>query len=91
MKGGNYVEVYIYFVLNDEVLIDELEDNIDELLGCNGEVTGSGMGIKGGNIDIEIYDKNFLDILVKELHSLKLPKDTYLVIDGKRKNLFQNN
>lgn len=82
------MDIYIYFSLENEVDIDEMEDKIDEILGNKGEVTGSGMGIMGGNIDIEIYDTTIIDILLEELTKLGLPYDTYLITDGVKKNLY---
>ena len=82
------MDIFVYFSLSEEIYLGELEDTIDDLLGDNGEVTGSGIGINGGNIDIEIYDKTVLDILIEELRKQNLPSDTYLVIDGNRKDLY---
>lgn len=82
------MEIYIYFGSKEEVNIGDLEDKIDEILDDKGEVTGSGMGTNGGNLDIEVYDKNIFDNLLIELTKLEFPNDTYLIIDGIKKNLY---
>lgn len=85
------MDIYIYFAFQEEINIDDLEDEVDKLLGDKGEVTGRGMGISGGNIDVELYDEKKLKHFLGELHELKFPNDTYYVIDGVRKELFLDN
>ncbi len=82
------MDIYIYFGLEEDVDIDDLEEEIDEILGDKGEVTGRGMGISGGNIDVELYNETILEHFLEELRELEFPKETYYVIDGVRKNLF---
>lgn len=82
------MEFYLYFAYEEAVDLDDLEEAIDALLGDTGEVTGRGMGISGGNIDIEVYDKEILVHLLEGLRRLKLPKDTYYVMNGVKKELF---
>lgn len=85
------MDIYIYFGTTKEIDIDELEENIEEILQDNGEVTGCGRGINGGNIDIELLEETELEFFLCELKKLNFPEDTYLVIDGKRRNLYNEN
>lgn len=82
------MDVFIYFEPEENVNIGDLEDEIDKILGDKGEVTGSGMGISGGNIDVELFDKNILEDFLKELRELDFPQDAYYIIDGVRNKLF---
>lgn len=86
------MEIYIYFIPNQETEIDELEDEIEELLDEKGEVTGSGIGSMGANIDIEIYDDEMNRFSINEfligLRKLNFPDGTYYVCDGERHNLY---
>lgn len=50
------MEAFVYISGRAGVAIDELEDAFDELLDGRGEVTGTGTGEKGSNIDLEIRD-----------------------------------
>ena len=36
------MDIFIYFGLNEDIDIDDLEENIDEILCDEGEVTGRG-------------------------------------------------
>lgn len=81
----------VYFGLDVNVEIDELEDGLGEVLGDEGEVTGSGVGIKGGNIDIEFNNQSQIDDIVKVLKEFNLPVDTYYIIDKVKTNLYGNN
>ena len=82
------MDIYIYFEPEEDVDIDDLEEEIDEILEDKGEVTGRGMGISGGNIDVELFDETILESFLKELQELEFPQDTYYVIDGVRNKLF---
>lgn len=81
----------VYFSSDENVEIDELEDALGELLGDEGEVTGSGVGIRGGNIDIEFNNQSQIDDIVKALKKFNLPPDTYYVIDKVKTNLYGDN
>lgn len=82
------MDIFIYFGLNEDIDIDDLEENIDEILCDEGEVTGRGMGIAGGNIDVELFDESILEVFLKKLRDLEFPQDTYYVINGEKSNLF---
>jgi len=82
------MDIFIYFELEEDVDIDDLEEEIDEILGDEGEVTGRGMGISGGNIDVELFDETILEDFLKALRKLEFPQDAYYVIDGVSNNLF---
>jgi hypothetical protein len=69
--------------------IDVLEDALDRALGEKGEVTGSGTGQAGGNVDLFIKDDAMSDgqvlLLIREaLADDELPGSTWVVIDGRR-------
>ncbi len=81
------MDIYIYFKLDEKVDIDDLEEKIDEILGTNGEVTGRGMGISGGNMDIELYDEDRLDYFLNKIRELEFPASTYYVIDDIKKSI----
>jgi hypothetical protein len=61
-----------------------LEDDLDEFLGSAGEVTGSGAGAAGWNVDLEldagVDAPVWLDQLFAFLRAWGLPEDTYVVI-----------
>lgn len=82
------MQIFIYFELNEDIDIDDLEESIDEILGDEGEVTGRGMGISGGNLDIELFEETILEDFLKKLRELEFPQDTYYVIHGEKTNLF---
>lgn len=79
------MDIYIYFGQVED--IGDLEDRIDEVLGDRGEVTGSGIGVSGGNIDIELYDETMLEYFLDAIRELEFLTNTYYVIDGIRKAL----
>lgn len=82
------MDIFIYFELNEDIDIDYLEESIDEVLGDEGEVTGRGMGVSGGNLDIELFKETILEDFLKKLRELEFPQDTYYVINGEKNNLF---
>ena len=82
------MDIFIYFELNEDIDIDYLEESIDEVLGDEGEVTGRGMGVSGGNLDIELFKETILEDFLKKLRELEFPQDTYYVINGEKTNLF---
>ena len=76
------IEIYIYSNLELKEPRGNLEDDLEEFLEDNGEVSGAGSGEKGWNIDLNIHDvvvvwpykiKNFL----KEWG---VPEDCYLKV-----------
>ena len=75
--------IYIYFPLGMSTPRDELEDSIDQFLGGRGEVTGSGAGSSGSNLDVELVDDQFADEvfegLLKLLRTLNVPVGTRVV------------
>ena len=54
------MDIYINFIETTGYGLDELEDIFDKAFDRIGEVTGSGSGKDGSNIDIQLY-KNSLD------------------------------
>lgn len=88
------MDIFIYFSVNDDIERDLIEERLDEMLEGKGCVTGGGAGIAGANIDIELEDDNgneeTINAIETELIGLNMPVDTYLVIDGKRHNLYES-
>lgn len=78
--------LYIYFSrLPERGSLDEVEDDLEELLGDSGDVTGAGLGVSGGNIDIEFYgEEDALEDIKSYLLSYGFDKETVLDVNGKR-------
>ncbi|WP_394616055.1 hypothetical protein JNUCC0626_41140 [Lentzea sp. JNUCC 0626] len=57
IEPGGTKEVYLYFkeTPDTDFALDELEEVVESVLGDAGEVTGSGLGQTGGNLDIGIW------------------------------------
>ena len=73
--------------LNCSTALDEprgnLEDDLDDFLGDAGEVTGGGGGERGWNIDFEITNQEFDNLLPELLVFLTrwgVPRNAYLKI-----------
>ncbi|WP_406697217.1 hypothetical protein V5E97_00125 [Singulisphaera sp. Ch08] len=67
--------------------LDELEDAIDSALGDRGEVTGTGTGQVGSNIDVFIEEGDLskaqaLQLIRRILVDYGLPAATKIVVDG---------
>ena len=75
--------IYIYFPLGMSTPRDEMEDSIEQFLGGRGEVTGSGTGSSGSNLDVELVDVQFSDEvfegLMELLRTLNVPARTRVV------------
>ncbi len=78
--------LYIYFKRFPEGgFLDEVEDDLVDLLEGTGEVTGAGLGISGGNIDIEFSgEEEVLQDIKSYLLSYGFDAETVLDVDGKR-------
>ena len=77
------MQIYIYFPSPLPQPRSEIEDDLDEMLGDDGEVTGGGAGTTGANIDIEIFEGDPHDYLERIRSILKghnVADDTYIVI-----------
>ena len=90
MNSSHYV--YIYGdSLGRASGLDEIEDEIDERTRNYADVTGSGSGESGWNIDVEITNNDqrglVLSEIAKVLHAFELPWSTILDIDGIRIDL----
>ena len=75
------MDIFIYFRERLPCGLDEIEDRISDALGDLGEVTGSGAGVAGSNIDVEITDEDTtedeaLKIIRGAVAELKLPAST---------------
>jgi hypothetical protein len=68
--------------------MDELEDALDSALGDTGEVTGSGTGRTGSNIEVFLRDdavseEQALLLIRRALANYGLPGTTRVVVDGR--------
>lgn len=82
--------VFIYFhTLPGDYALGDIEDDLDDLLQGTGEVTGSGMGMEGGNIDIEFEADaaDGLQKIISYLTSCEFDGETILDINGERQKL----
>jgi hypothetical protein len=79
---------FIYMIDRLSCGMDELEDALDSALGDKGEVTGSGTGRAGSNIDLFIRDdamsqEQALLLIRRALADYGLPGTTRVAIDGR--------
>ncbi len=86
------MDIFIYFFAQSGLGLDEFEDALDEALGEKGEVTGTGTGESGSNIDIEIFDEDMtkssaLSIVRKALDKYEFPLSAVIEIDGEEYKL----
>jgi hypothetical protein len=86
------VDVFIYFNERLPVGLDELEDALDAALGDIGEVTGTGVGESGSNLDlflndIDMTDDEIVGLIKRTLSAYKIPKSSEIVIGEKRFSL----
>ena len=84
-KEGQFITIYFFSKLS--IGRSVIEDDLDEILGDNGEVIGGGSGVSGSNIDIEIYEgsaSNFIEPIKAVLQDIEVPNDTVIVIDETR-------
>ena len=62
----------------------DLEDDLEALLGTAGQCTGGGSGEAGWNIDLEVYEGAALEAwaqrIVALLRERPVPPDTYLIL-----------
>jgi hypothetical protein len=88
----SYIHIYSSQPLNSAR--GNLEDDLDDMLGAAGEVTGGGSGKRGWNIDLEIYeDDKFQDWLRDVIAFLKrqdVPVDTYLDTESGKWHVYAN-
>ncbi len=82
------MNVFIYFYDRLPCGLDQVEDCLAETLDNSGEITGSGTGVSGSNIDIEVIDGKLGEVevlkMVREgLAVLHLPRSTVIKIEGK--------
>lgn len=86
------MDIFIYFSADPNIERDFVEERLEEILEGKGEVTGGGAGIDGANIDIELEkgsgNEETIEAIETELIRLKMPDDTYLVIDGEKHKLY---
>jgi hypothetical protein len=88
-SSASQMDVFIYFYERLPVGLDELEDALDEALEGVGDVTGSGTGASGSNLDLRISDENVskdqvLELIQTALRRFDLAHASRIVIDGQR-------
>jgi hypothetical protein len=86
------MDIFIYVTGRLSCGIDELEDALDSALGDRGEVTGTGTGQAGSNIDIFIEEgglseEQALLLIRRALADYDLPGAIKIVIDGSEHSL----
>jgi len=85
------MDVFIYFYDVLPVALDELEDALDSGFSGIGEVTGTGTGEAGSNVDLEVTDSvpesQVIQIVRRTLSEFGIATKTTVVIDGKRVQL----
>lgn len=83
MEPPSSANIYIYSKLPLNTARIDLEDELEAILGEEGECTGGGSGAPGWNIDLEIHDSRHLAKWMKQLATYLrvwgVPPDTYLV------------
>lgn len=85
------MEIFIYFFSKLSTSLDVIEDALDELLDGAGEVTGTGMGESGSNIDIEIFEGDPVDYIesIREvLKGLQVPDDMVIEVDDEKYRVY---
>lgn len=86
------MDVFIYFSERLSVGIDVIEDTLDEALDGIGEVTGTGTGEKGSNIDVEVEDckdvTEIISLIKSVLKELSVPESSTLVVDNVEYRIF---
>jgi hypothetical protein len=88
------MNIFIYLFEPTGHGLDEIEDSIEEALDGRGNVTGTGTGNSGANIDIEVTDESItperaLAIVRRSLRNFNLPPSTQIAIDGTRHGLME--
>ena len=85
---------FIYFFSKlENIDRDDVEDDINDVLGEKGAVTGAGSGASGLNLDVQVYGDplDFLDIMRSVLRELEVPVDTVFAIGEERFPVYEQN
>jgi hypothetical protein len=86
------VDAFLYFHKPLPCGLDEIEDALDEVLRGIGEVTGTGTGATGSNLDIELSDdglsrERLVSLIRKATARFELPPSSRLLIAGEEFSL----
>lgn len=77
-------EIFVYSGQSLGEARQDLEDDLEALLGAAGQCTGGGSGEAGWNIDLEVYEAAALEAwgqrIVAFLRERPVPPDTYLIL-----------
>lgn len=81
------MNMFLYVRERTSIGLDEIEEAINAALQGVGEVTGSGTGVSGSNIDIEILDacvdvSSIVQLIRNALATFNLPHSSVLVAQG---------
>jgi hypothetical protein len=81
------MDAFIYFEGLLLVGLDQLEQALDDALGDFGEVSGTGTGEVGSNIDVtiekeELTKDEILTLIRNALSHFQIPKMSKIVING---------
>jgi hypothetical protein len=88
------MDIFIYFSSKLTMSIDIIEEALDKLLNGNGEVTGTGTGESGSNVDIEIFESDvdemeYIRFIKTTLQQLQVPQDTIIKFEDKIYSIYQ--
>jgi hypothetical protein len=88
------MDVFLYFTERLPCGLDELEDALDAALSNVGEVSGTGTGESGSNIDITIEDEDITKgqvaaLIRSALSKYSLPSSSQMVIDDEEFSVSQ--
>lgn len=80
------MDIFIYFYTPLGQPLDVIEDALDDALEGRGEVTGTGVGSRGSNFDVEIFEEGDAEAYLREirrvLREAGAPGEGEIVIDG---------
>lgn len=86
--------INIYFSGKIGLPLSEIEDDLDDLLMGQGEVSGTGTGDAGSNIDIDVFDnENFTKVtsdIIVFIEKLSLKCPIRFDINGENKEINQS-
>ena len=85
--------LYIYSAGDAPEARQDLEDDLEEILGDMAEVSGGGQGERGWNIDIELYVPENLESAIDQIRTYlqekNVSRDTYIrVIRSDRRPVY---
>ncbi len=86
------MDIFVHFPYELQISLDIIEDAINVVLDGEGEVADSDTSQEGSQISIEIYEGDpfeYVKPICRALRKLKVPHDTYLMIDDEPIEVYQ--